>query len=85
MWVGELERTDLFIDEKVSKWRNLFFDKQGKCFKGDLVFDTKQAAKQRVGVLENAMKRGIIDGIEGHDGKILTKDYGWSMQMPVFE
>lgn len=67
---------------KSAKWRNLYFDKSGKSYRGNIVFTSINEAVALVKWAEEwciANPAGLLVTL---DGKLSVCEYSWAMQIP---
>jgi hypothetical protein len=75
---------------KQAKWRVVMFDKNGKSYRGKLLFDSQAEAAARAMDVMRKHKERLGDKSKDWywdllDGNLFRKDYAWHMTMPVIE
>lgn len=63
------------------KWRNVYFSKEGKAYRGNILWETIELAKARVKEILSYPSEEFI--LQTQDGELKKRDWAWTIQIPV--
>lgn len=79
-WLYTAEERDLL---RQAKWQNICFDKNGKSYRGTVLWETKEEAAAALLEHERDIKNNLIAGLNTLDGILEVSQYSWGMQLPI--
>jgi len=85
----KIRESESELSQKQCKWRNKYWDKNGRCGSGFGVYETREkaeiCAQKSLKDHKNTKIKNGKANLKCLEGRILNFEYSWHMQIPVLE